>query len=124
MPPSPGDESHIRALTEALNTAARRAYRDARRKIRPNGREVPSGIPYPDNTHRITNAGKAQQHAMETYLEALKSFNDYVAGKGEGAAPLECRLRHPPQRRWIIGPRSELEGHVHVSHALVHAYRW
>lgn len=52
--------------------------------------DIPSGVPAPDGTLRITNAAKANTLAMNAYARALREFNKFII---DGAIP--ARLKEP-----------------------------
>jgi hypothetical protein len=41
-------------------------------------RDTPSGLPYPDGSQRIINAGRDRTAAQEAFSTALKRFNDFI----------------------------------------------
>ena len=41
-------------------------------------KEVPSGLPHPDGSHRIHAAGREANIALEAHVYALKRYTDYV----------------------------------------------
>ena len=56
----------------------RRSYDQARREFIALTSEIPSGIPHPDGTARITNAGRKNAATLKDYMRALREFNDFA----------------------------------------------
>jgi hypothetical protein len=70
-------DDRARELREVV-TSAHNAYTQAAAVSKAIIQDVPSGLPHPDGTQRIVNAAKAERHALDEYVRALKAFNDYV----------------------------------------------
>jgi hypothetical protein len=51
--------------------------------------DIPSGLPQPDGTQRIQNAGRSQRAAQEAYAAALRRFNGFIV---KGELPEELRF--------------------------------
>ena len=43
--------------------------------------DIPSTLPHPDGTQRISNAARAERNALDVYVNAMRVFNDYVNHK-------------------------------------------
>ncbi len=63
---------------------ARRAYEQAHEAFNSVTSDIPSGLPQPDGTDRIRNAGQVYRSTMNHYSEALREFNTFISG---GAVP-------------------------------------
>jgi hypothetical protein len=67
----------LQFLREQLD-AARIDYMKSIREFNAVVKEVPSGIPQPDGTLRILQAGQASRVAFQNYERALKRFADFT----------------------------------------------
>jgi hypothetical protein len=54
------------------------AYQTARLNLDSISRDIPSGLPSPDGTDRIKNAGKDYRCNMHEYDAALHDFNSFL----------------------------------------------
>jgi hypothetical protein len=57
---------------------ARRAYQQAHLDFNSVTADIPSGLPAPDGTERIRNAGHAYRSTMNVYSDALREFNNFI----------------------------------------------
>jgi len=55
-----------------------KAYNIATNEFQNVAADIPSGLPCPDGTDRLINAGKAYRFAMNAYAKALEEYNDFV----------------------------------------------
>jgi hypothetical protein len=67
----------LQFLREQLD-AARIEYMKTIREFDLVVRDIPSGIPQPDGTLRILQAGQASRAALQNYRRALKRFADFT----------------------------------------------
>jgi len=67
-----------------LREAVKKAHEACMRAAAENNtimRDVPSGLPHPDGTQRISNPARAERNALDAYVHAMRVFNDYVNQK-------------------------------------------
>jgi hypothetical protein len=50
------------------------AHERAHKKFKVVMADIPSGLPQPDGTARITNAGRANTSTLDAYIRALREF--------------------------------------------------
>jgi hypothetical protein len=73
-------DERARELRESV-VRAHKAYMRAANDSKSIMNDLPSDLPIPDGTQRIANAGKAERHALDEYVKAMREFNDYVNQK-------------------------------------------
>jgi hypothetical protein len=66
------------------------AHDKARKEFNALLADIPSGLPYPDGTLRMTKAGRANTQTMDAYARALREFNAFII---DGSIPE--RLKKP-----------------------------
>jgi len=54
------------------------AYQRAHTEFLSIAADIPSGLPTPDGTDRLINAGKMYRFTMGDYDQALREYNDFV----------------------------------------------
>ncbi len=67
-------ERILRDETEKAKEVYHRAHADFK-EIAAN---IPSGLPHPDGTDRIINAGKAYRFTMNAYDQTLREYNTFI----------------------------------------------
>ncbi|MCU1261458.1 MAG: hypothetical protein JWO80_4343 [Bryobacterales bacterium] len=72
-----------RLLFEELDRA-KLAHEHAKKEFKAVLSQIPSGLPQPDGTARISNAGRANASTLNGYVQALREFNAFVI---HGAVP-------------------------------------
>ena len=66
-----------RRLAQDLDHA-RREYDRTKVRFDVIMREVPSGIPHPDGTLRLQQAGKESRRALELYTKAVDRYSNFL----------------------------------------------
>lgn len=85
-------DREIRAQLQSELDRTSRAYEEAKQRFTHLIDEVPSRVPHPDSSLRITNAQKAYSAAMTAYMRALREFSEHIT---IGSAP-ERRTKKTP----------------------------
>lgn len=57
------------------------AFETAKINLREVTSDIPSGLPPPDGTERIRNAGIAYRSAVNKYCSALNQFNEFLVNR-------------------------------------------
>uniref|UniRef100_Q025I3 Uncharacterized protein n=1 Tax=Solibacter usitatus (strain Ellin6076) TaxID=234267 RepID=Q025I3_SOLUE len=65
-----------RILTEAL-AAAHSRHAAASKRFNSLLKKLPSGLPHPDGTLRVHNAGREAHASLEEYASALRRYSDF-----------------------------------------------
>ncbi|HWE52018.1 MAG TPA: hypothetical protein VG273_19655 [Bryobacteraceae bacterium] len=78
------DRREIEAILKDRLSRAQRDYENARGEFKAFTSDIPSGLPFPDGTERIRNAGKALNFAISRYSAALDDFKSFII---EGVVP-------------------------------------
>jgi hypothetical protein len=87
-----------RILREKLRLAEQ-SFETAKNDLREVTSEVPSGLPHPDGTQRIENAGISYRKAIARYSSALDQFSTFII---DGTVPEDLK----EQIRMARGQRS------------------
>jgi hypothetical protein len=73
------------ANSQAIRRKLMEELREAQRQFRQTSKrsddiveEVPSGLPDPDGTFRVTRVGKESQRALELYSRAIRRYSDFI----------------------------------------------
>lgn len=72
------EHTRIRVLLKQRLDAATAQYRVRSANFSEIMKDVPSGIPQPDGTLRITGAGREYRFALERYMLALAQYSDFI----------------------------------------------
>jgi len=73
-------DDKARELREAV-ARAHKEYMRAAQEMNEIVSCVPSGLPPPEGAQLLTNAAKAERHALDEYMKAMRAFNNYVNSK-------------------------------------------
>ena len=92
-------EASLRDNVEAKRTA----YFSARKKNLDKA-ITPSGIPHPDGTINVKNAGASHTYAIQAYRLALAEHHDFYHLRG--VIPNRFILVGPPHGKKLVGSRS------------------
>jgi hypothetical protein len=89
------NRQEIETILKADLDLARLTYESARVEFSVVMSDIPSGLPQPDGTIRIRNAGALYNAAVQAYTEALREFNAFIT---EGVVPVRLneRAKKPP----------------------------
>jgi hypothetical protein len=68
----------VLAILRAEVDRTQEEYTQSKKRFQAICKEVPSGLPHPDGTHRLQNAARAQTAAMVAYSNALQRFNELL----------------------------------------------
>jgi hypothetical protein len=88
------NRQEIETILKADLDLARLAYESARLEFSVVMSDIPSGLPQPDGTGRIRNAGVCYNAAVQAYTAALREFNAFITF-GEIPERLNDRARRP-----------------------------
>lgn len=82
----------IEAILRDEVERAKRAYQQAHTDFHGVTADIPSGLPEPDGTDRIRNAGNVYRSTMNIYSDALREFNNFVT---DGVIPDRLKPERP-----------------------------
>ena len=70
---------------------ARQAYRISLARFQEVVNDAPSGLPYPDGTTRVSQAGLEVRRALAQYMQAVKRQNEFAVNRAidGGSDPAE-----------------------------------
>jgi hypothetical protein len=88
------DFEHIERILRADLERTRNLYKAEAANFRSVTQDIPSGLPHPDGVTRIRLAADAHNRALDSYMTALKRFNNYAINK-----TVPDDLKPPPRKK-------------------------